>query len=182
LVNADQNLYDLYVTIPSRHQVVRYQPATDGSGYPTAGMSSYLAVDTDVSGVDDMYVDGSVYLVDRGRIVRYDQGDNTSGWSPQPPPSGGSPFYTKLTAPSSTPDAGVFYAYDEAGRRIIAFVGSDGNVAGEFGPPAGLGPLMSPTGMFMTTSGGGIKVYWTEGDTLWSLSLITAGPAPASSP
>ncbi|HEX7492134.1 MAG TPA: LysM peptidoglycan-binding domain-containing protein [Candidatus Limnocylindrales bacterium] len=175
------DLYDLYVTIPSRHQVVRYQPAVDGSGYPTDGMSTYLAVDTDVSTVDDMYIDGHVYLVNRGKVVRYDQGDNISGWSPQSPHSGDSTYYMKLAALDSNQDAGLFYAYDQTGRRIVAFDKSDGKVAGEYVVAAGTGTLQSLTGMFVGRSGSDIDVYWTEGGNLMSASLSGAGPSASPS-
>ena len=71
IVNADQNQYNFYIVVPSQHQVLKYPPSPDGSGYPQLGRINYLSVAQDVSTVDDMYVDGKVYLVDKGQITHY---------------------------------------------------------------------------------------------------------------
>jgi hypothetical protein len=181
LINADQDQYALFITSPSRKQVLKYSPASDGSGYPTDGMSAYMAGpagSTDVSAVDDMYVDGHVFLVEWGRILRYDAGYYVPGWSTQPPSGSGSPFYMKLTAQNSAPDVGLFYAYDQTGRRIVAFNKWLGKVSAEYTVATGTGLLQSLTGMFVAAAAdGGQTIYWTEGGSLMSASLIGAGPS-----
>jgi LysM repeat protein len=185
LVNANLNQYDLYVAMPSRQQIAKYTPAPDGSGYPTEAMSMYLSINADVSTVDDMYVDGKVYLADKGKITRYDLGQAVVGWSSGHPSGTTSPFYTKLTADSSAQDAGLFYAFDGPGRRIAAFNKSDGQIAAEYTVAASTGLLQSLTGMFVGVGASGDKtLYWTEGSSLMSAVLSgptitpTATPAP----
>jgi LysM domain/Kelch motif len=183
LVNANLNQYDLYVAMPSRQQIAKYTPAPDGSGYPTEAISMYLSINADVSTVDDMYVDGKVYLADKGKITRYDLGQAVVGWSPGRPSGTTSPFYTKLTADSSAQDAGLFYAFDGPGRRIVAFNKSDGQIAAEYTVAANTDLLQSLTGMFVGVGASGDKtLYWTEGSSL--MSAVLSGPtiAPTATP
>lgn len=180
LVNADLNQYEIFVALPSRQQVVKYTPAPDGSGYPTEAMSMYLSINADVSTVDDMYVDGKVYLADKGKITRYDLGQAVTGWSTGRPSGTASPFYTRLTADSSVQDAGLFYAFDGPGRRIVAFNKSDGQVAAEYTVAASTGRLQTLTGMFVAAAADGSKtLYWTEGGNLLKASLTQAA-APSA--
>ena len=180
VVNPQIGQYNFYVVVPSQRQVLMYPPAADFSGYPTAGRASYLAVARDVSSVDDMYVDGGVYLVDGGKITRfkYEVGQTVGGWSPADP-SGPTPYYTRLTADNPAKDQGTCYAFDRAGERIVAFKKSDGSIVGQYMVPAGTPWLTALTGMFVTTGAAGTnpKLYWTE-----SGNLMTASLEPSSAP
>jgi LysM repeat protein len=180
IVNAAQNQYNFYIALPGQNQIVKYSPAADGSGYPTEGMSRYLAVPADVSTVDDMYVDGNMYLVDHGKITRYSMGQAVAGWSTGRPSGTAEPSYTKLAADSATQDVGLLYAYDQTGRRIVAFNKSDGRVAGEYTVASNTHFPQSLTGMFVSTGADGSKtLYWTEGGNLMKASL-TQGAATSS--
>jgi len=180
VVNPQIGQYNFYVVVPSQRQVLMYPPAADFSGYPTAGRVNYLAVARDVSSVDDMYVDGGVYLVDGGKITgfKYEVGQAVGGWSPADP-SGPTPYYTHLTADNPAKDQGTCYAFDRAGERIVAFKKSDGSIVGQYIVPAGTPWLTALTGMFVTTEAAGTnpKLYWTE-----SGNLMTASLEPSSAP
>jgi len=191
IVNPQLGQYNLYVVVPSASQILKYPPATDGSSYPTAGRTPYLKVAQDVSSVDDMYVDGKVYLVDKGQIIQWELGQKVTGWSPDPPGvrSGEkdgdvllrpkAPVYTRLTADNPNQDQGTFYAYDGLNRRIVAFKKSDGTFFGQYMVPPTMPWLSALKGLFVTTGTGGTNptLYWIE-----SGSLMRASLNPSSTP
>jgi hypothetical protein len=178
VTNAAQNLYELYVVVPSQHQVIKYAPAPDGSGYPPQSRSDYLLTAQDVSVVDDLYVDGPAYTVRTGKITEYGQGQAVVGWGP-PDPGGPAPYYTRLVADNPAPLQGTFYAYDHDNKRIVAFSKADGSFVGQYVAPAGMAWFSALTGMFVTSGSGGSHptLYWTESGNLMSASL-----APSPSP
>jgi hypothetical protein len=186
IVNADQNQYNFYIVVPSQHQVLKYPPSPDGSGYPQLGRINYLSVAQDVSTVDDMYVDGKVYLVDKGQITQYELGEVVKTWKPGSPgdqllrPNG--PVYTRLTADNSAQDQGTFYAYDGLNRRIVAFKKVDGSIVGQYMVPATTPWFSALTGMFVIpgTAGSSPTLYWTEGGNLMS-ALLNPSAAPSAS-
>jgi hypothetical protein len=190
VTNASQGQYDLYVVAPSVNQILKYPPAIDNSGYPTEGRANYLAVAQDVSKVDDIYIDGGmyltgggIYLIDGGKITRYELGQAVSGWSPADP-GGQTPYYARLTADNSAPDQGTFFAYDRVGMRVVAFSKQSGALEAQYSAPAGSPAFSSLTGMFVTTGTGTTNptLYWTETGNLMSASLPrTAAPAPSPS-
>jgi hypothetical protein len=180
VTNPLLGIYNLYIVVPSAAQVWKYQPATDASGFPTAGKAKYLTVDQDVSRVTDMYVDGKVYLVNDGTITQWELGQKV-GWSVDSPGDRvlrPDPYYTWLTADNPTQDQGTFYAYDGPNRRIIAFKKSDGSIVGQYMVPATSNWLSAVKGLFV--SGG--TLYWIESGSLMSAPLnpstTPAGSAP----
>ena len=135
-----------------------------------------------------MYVDGKVYLVDKGQITQYELGEVVKTWKPGSPgdqllrPNG--PVYTRLTADNSAQDQGTFYAYDGLNRRIVAFKKVDGSIVGQYVVPADSPWFSAVAGMFVTTAADGTNpvLYWTEGGSLMRASLNPgANPAPAGS-
>lgn len=189
LRNTNTGQYDFYIVLPNRQQVIKYPAALDGSGFPRETKSNYLSVAQDLSGVDDMYIDGKVYLVNQGKITPYLLGQAVHGWTINPLPDTlirpGLPFYTRLTADSPTQGDRTFYAYDGPTRRIVAFKETDGSIAGEYmvSPDS---PLLSALkGMFVTTESDGSNptLYWVESGNLMSASLAgTPSPTPTPSP
>jgi hypothetical protein len=182
LTNPGLGQYNLYVVVPSASQILKYPPGLDGSSYPTAGRQNYLADSQDVSKVDDMYVDGRVYLVDEGKIAKYELGQVVSAWSPQNP-SGPTPYYTRLTADNPVQDQGTLYAYDRANTRVIAFSKQSGAIVAQYAEPPGSALLSGLTGMFVTagTAGSAPMLYWTVGGVLVRAAL-SATYAPAATP
>lgn len=186
VINSQLHSYNVYVVSPSEWQVIKYSPAVDGSGYPSAARVNYLSVSTDLSSVDDLYVDGKIYLVDKGKITRYVLGQAVLAWATAQPPGSGTekPFYTRLTADNSAQDQGTFYAYDSANRRIVAFSKSGAFIA-QFIAPSDTAWFSALTGMFVTTGAKGANptIYWTEGGNLMTASLAAAArPVSSATP
>ena len=189
VTNPLTNQYNFYIVLPGRQQVVKYTPATDGSSYPSQARYSYLAVAQDVSNVTDMYIDGHVFLVDKGKITQYLLGQAVHGWSVDALPDAlirpKAPFYKYLTADNPGQDQGTFYAYDNAGRRIVAIKKADGSILGEYMVPDDSPWFSALTGMFVTTGTDGSNpiLYWTEGGSLMRASLNpSTSPAVPGSP
>ena len=204
IINSQIGQYNYYVVVPSQSQVVKYPPAPDGSGYPSAARANYLSVAQDLTHVTDMYVDGKVYLVDKGKITQYQLGQAVKGWSVDAPPDTlirpQSPYYTKMISDNANQDQGNFYAFDNTNRRIIAFKKSDGTIVGQYMVPANTPWFAALTGMFVTggtpaapTSGPTATsapvaplnpiLYWTESGNLMGAALnpvvaTTASPTP----
>jgi hypothetical protein len=189
VINADQNLYNFYIVVPSQKQIVKYTAAPDGSGYPKQTRSNFLLVAQDVSDVDDMYIDGKIYLVQGGKITQYELGQ-AKGWSVDPPPDSiGTaairplPVYKHLASDDPAQDKGNFYAYDVKNKRIVEFLKSDGSVIAQFMVPDNTPWFTALTGMFVVPAGSGTSptLYWTEGSSLMKASLTPAGTtAPAT--
>ena len=187
VTNANQNQYNVYIVVPSVKQILKYPPAPDGSGYPTAGRAPYLTVSQEnLANVDDMYVDGKIYLVEDGAITQYQLGQVVKGWSVDAPPDKlirpQAPWYKRLTADNPNQDEGTFYAYDSLNRRIVAFKKSDGSIVGQYMVPSGTPWFTNLTGMFVTTdpSGTNTTLYWTEGGNLMKAALNSESGAAAS--
>jgi hypothetical protein len=191
VTNPALNQYNFYIAIPSRQQILKYVPATDGSGYPTAGKASYLSVAQDVTTIDDMYVDGKIYLVDKGVITQYELGQAVRGWKVDAPPDTigdtalrPAPHYIRLTADNGVQDVGTFYAYDVTSQRIVAFKKLDGTIVGQYMVPPTTPWLTDLKGMFVTTGTNGTNptLYWVESGSLMSAALNPKGaPTPSTS-
>ena len=164
--------YNLYVVIPGLQQVLRYPEAIDGSGWPTALRSNYLALSRDLSRIDDLYVDGDVYLADGGEVDKFNFGQELK-WAITLPPASSldaqAPYYAHL---AYDPYTDMLVAYDRANRRIIEARKSDGSVAQQF-VATGTAYLTNVRGMFVVDSRGGStpKLCWTEGGNLMSAGL-----------
>jgi hypothetical protein len=190
VINEAQNLYNLYIVVPSQKQIIKYTVAPDGSGYPKNSRSNYLLVAQDVMTVDDMYIDGQVYIVAGGKITQYELGQ-AHGWTVDlPPDSTGdtalrpAPKYTRLAADNPALGQGTFYAYDVQSRRIVAFLKKDGSVVGQYMVPENTPWFTALTGMFVLPATGGANpiLYWTEGSSLMKASLgASIGTAPLPS-
>ena len=185
LIDSQIQLYNIYVVSPKERQVIKYPPAADGSDFPSLGRAGYLSVSTDLSSVDDLYVDGKVYLVDKGKVTRYVLGKPVTQWVPAQPPGSRTekPFYTHLTADNAAQDQGTFYACDSANGRIVAFTKTAGAFVQQYMAPAGSHWFTSLTGMFVTAGTGGTDtLYWTESGNLMSAALkpaVAQTPSPA---
>lgn len=185
IINEQIGQYNFYIVVPSWQQVIKYPPASDGSSFPKAAKADYLKVPQDLSAVDDMYVDGKVYLVDGGKITQYELGVVVKTWAPGKLPDiqirPNAPYFTRLAADNPAMDEGTFYAYDGLNRRVIAFQKSDGSIVGEYIVPADTNWFTALTGLCVTTGPNGTNptLYWTEAGRLMSASL---NPSSASTP
>jgi len=187
VINPVLGQYNFYIIIPSQQQVLKYPPAPDGSGYPSAGRANYLSVAQDVSQVSDMYVDGKIYLVDKGKVTQYQLGQAVHGWTVDLPPDTlvrpKAPFYTRLVANTTAQDQGVFYAFDNANRRVVAFKKVDGTIVGQYMVPPTTPWFTAVNGMFVT---GGLAapnpvLYWIESGNLLGAALVPTSASPSAS-
>ncbi|HEX7491566.1 MAG TPA: hypothetical protein VF337_07660 [Candidatus Limnocylindrales bacterium] len=195
VVNAAQNQYNFYIVVPSQNQIMKYTPATDGSGYPTDGRVPYLTVPQDVGSLSDFYIDGNIYLVDHGKVTRYNLGQAVTGWKPDLPGDEllrQAPKYTLIAADSLDQGTGIFYAYDNLNQRIVAFKKIDGTIVGQYMAPATTPWFTNVAGMFIVPAGGTTTVtagtsvqttttggtaptlYWIEGGSLMSAVLAAS--------
>jgi hypothetical protein len=193
LTDAALGQYNLYVVVPSAGTVLKYPVANDGSGYYATTRVSYLAGEsqTGVSHVDDMYIDGSVYLLDGGTVKRYDSGQATiKNWTADPPGDTvirpDKPFYTRISADNVVADQGNLYVYDGVGRRVVEIAKSDGRYVGEFIVPGSSPYFSAMGGMFVRTGANSSNptLFWIEAGNLLMAPLSAPGaasPSPGSS-
>ena len=183
IINAQLGMYNLYVVVPSAGQILKYPPAADGNSFPTAGRANWLAVSQDLSTIDDMYVDGHIFLVDRGKITRHSLGQADS-WAPALPAGSAAepnaPYYTHLAADDPSQDRGTFYAYDRNNKQVVAIRKADGSSIGTYGASAALNDLRA---MFVVTAeDGSASLYWLNGGELLAAPIRHAGGVPTASP
>jgi hypothetical protein len=187
LTNANLGQYSLYVVVPSAGQVLKYQASADGTGYYGQARLPYLQGEGhSVAQVDDIYIDGSVYLTDAGVIERFDSGQAIRGWTADPPGDTvirpDPPFYTKLSADTVVKDQGNVYAYDGKGRRVVAISKSKGLYIQEWVVPDESPYFAALKGMFVRVGAGGADptLFWIEGSNLMSAALAPE-PEPSGS-
>ena len=183
IINSQLGMYNLYVVVPSAGQILRYSPAIDGSSFPTAGRANYLSVSQGLSTVDDMYVDGHIFLVDRGKVTRSSRGQADSWASALPAKSAAElndPYFTRVAADNPNKDQGTLYAYDRNNRQVVAIRKADGANVGTYGASAALDDLHA---MFLVTAGDGSEsLYWLNGGKLLAAPIRHDGGIPTASP
>jgi hypothetical protein len=186
LTDASTGLYTLYVVVPSASQVLKYPASSDGSGYYAQARSSYLVADQDVTQVDDMYIDGSLYLLDNGVVERFDSGQAIRGWTADPPGDTiirpNAPFYTAIAADNPIADQGNLYAYDGLGRRVVSFTKSNGTYVQEYILPPNSPYFSALKEMFIQTglNGSNPTLFWIESGNLLRAPLTQPSAAGAS--
>jgi hypothetical protein len=127
---------------PGRGQLVRY-PLFER---PDAVATDYLAEPRDLSGVETICsVDDAVFLLDRGRVVRFVDGRETD-WQPAAPPAGAAPQYDLMSV--GLDGERRLYLYDSANSRVVAVSATDGSLLGTYGAQ-GEGWTGGPAGMFV---------------------------------
>jgi hypothetical protein len=114
-------LYRLYVVDPSARQILRYQPAPDGTGYP-ATPTAYLINPTSLGAITGIAIDGDVYMTSGGVLRRY-SGGAPDDWSPA---EIGDELLRPLLTPTLVMSAGasrtgITYVWDSSAHRVIAY-------------------------------------------------------------
>jgi hypothetical protein len=186
VTNSSYGQYALYVVVPSAGQVLKYPASSDGSGYYGKSRSDYLGAGMDVGKVDDLYIDGSVYLLNGGVLQRFDSGQQIRGLTTNKPPDSiirpKAPVYTSISSDSRIVDQGNLYVYDNVGRRVVAFTKSDGKYVKEFVLPPGSQYFSDLKKMFVrtdaSTPSGAVSLFWVESGSILMATL--SAPAPAS--
>jgi hypothetical protein len=173
----------LYAVLPAHRQVRRYLLGTQ-----LVQLSpDFLTSPRDVSGVDDMFLNGHLYLASAGRVLRFTDGSLDAGWRLSLPNALGDlnpPFFTLLAADNGYPDQGTLYAYDRRNRLVDAFDKAEGSLISQFAVPDASLSLAYVKGMFVTTEAGGNDptLFWMDAGNLLSASLAPAGAGPSATP
>jgi hypothetical protein len=184
---ADLGQYTLYVVVPSAGQVLKYPASSDGSGYYAKARTDYLGPPgLDVTGVDDMYIDGSLYLLDGGTALRFDSGQQIRGWTSNTPADSvirpNKPSYTAIAADSRVADQGNLYFFDVVGRRVISFAKSNGQYVQEYVLPTGSPYFSALKKMFIRTDPktGAMSLFWIESGNILTAAISAPSPNLAS--
>jgi hypothetical protein len=175
MVNSELGLYQLYVVVPAMHQIVKYPPAPDGSGFPAGDRTFYFNRDQDVSGVSAIYVDGHFYVVRDGKVEKYSKGAQVAGWRAAAPDRSD---LRLVSADNSAMDEGDLLLYDAARGTILEIRKSDGALVGSFVSP---GQLADATGLGLTTSASnGRTLYWLSDGKLLAATLPQGSDRPGA--
>jgi len=184
--NADAGLYNLYVVDPSSKQILRYAPAADGSGFPS-DPTGYLATAQDVSGFEQLFIDGDIYALSTSTVTRFVNGRPDAGFTLDTPPDDQDlrpgHDYRLMTA-SATRGLGTVYVYDATHSRIVAFDKATGAYVGEYIAAEGTPKFQDVRGMFLLDPGGGKtpSIVWVTKDRLMVTLLQPAATGAAASP
>ena len=184
LRDASAGLYNLYVVDPSEEQIVYYTAAQDGSGYP-ADHVDRLAVARDVSGVEDLYIDGDIFITDDGEIIRFVDG-RAEGWEADPPPDTllrDEPVYSLITS-GSEKRLGWIYGYDRENARIIALDKANGEYREQYrlaGDSEAWADLRGRYVVLSSEEEGPATLVWATKDGVFSSLLEAAADDPGAS-
>jgi hypothetical protein len=133
LINPEQGLYRLYVPHPASGQILRYDPAADGSGFspPTP---YFVGEDEPVGDFRRLLIDGDVYALTGPALLRYFNGRLTAFELGQLPDAGDirpDHDYRHL-GHTGTRGSGQLFVWDARHGRIIAFDKADGAYIEQF--------------------------------------------------
>ncbi|EKD33292.1 MAG: hypothetical protein ACD_76C00053G0009 [uncultured bacterium] len=112
----------IYTLVPSKNQIYKHQPVSDGFGTPT----SWLQGSPDISNAKALAIDGSIYiLANNGSITRFTSGAQDAYNSPvfDPPLDQPAKIWTDF-------DAKYLYVLDKT--RVIAIDKSTSNIKAQF--------------------------------------------------
>jgi hypothetical protein len=136
VANFDAAFYKLYVVDPSEQNIMVFDPANDGSGYPSRS-TPRLPTDRPVDGVTDLMIDGDIFAAEDGKVDRLIP---ATDWSPELPddttlrPSSDYTMLSSPILPNGNPSKGIgaLYAFDALNHRVVAFKKSDGGYLGQY--------------------------------------------------
>ena len=182
--NADAGLYNFYVVDPSAEQILAYAPAADGSGFPAAP-SGRLAHTRPMAAVDDLFIDGDIFVVDGGQLVRF-AGGREEGWAAAPPGDTvlrPAPAYRRLTS-GPVRREGRLYAWDPANARVVALRKSDGGYVEQYRLSGGAPDWADMRGWFVEPGleGQPDSLVWITATGLRRAILETVVVGPGASP
>lgn len=183
--DSGTGLYRLYVVDPSARQILRYQPAPDGTGYP-AMPTSYLINPMSLGAMTSIAIDGDVYLANNGVVRRY-SGGAPDDWTP-------AEIGDELLRPTIKPTlimsaganrTGVLYVWDSSSHRVIAYSkATSGAVLAQYV----IGDAADPIGDILdgyilpALDGGAPTFVWAEAGRVRSAVLgTTLSPEPGAS-
>lgn len=187
LRNQSAGLYNLYVVDPSEDQILAYSPGSDGNGFPSDPQKR-LTVAREVGKTTDLYIDGDIFIVDDGAIVRFAEG-RSEGWQAKPLPDTllrDAPEYRLITSASDR-RTGLIYAYDPTGRRVVAIDKLKGDYVEQYrlaGRVAGWEDLRGMYVVLGAEEGAPATLVWATRDGVFSsiLEAVPDRPPPSPSP
>jgi hypothetical protein len=169
-------LYRLYVVDPSARQILRYQPAPDGTGYPAAP-TAYLISPMSLGAMTGIAIDGDVYMTNDGVLRRYSGGAEDE-WSPA---AIGDELLRPLLTPTLVMSAGasrtgIVYVWDSSARRVIAYSkATSGAMLGQYIISDQTGASGDVRGGYIlpAADGGAPTFVWAEASRVRSVVLGT---------
>ncbi len=184
--DADSGLYFYYVVDPSSKQILRYRPAGDGSGYPSAP-NDYLATATDVSGYRGLRIDGDAYVLTRDGIIRYQSG-RADDYELEPPPDDGDVRpghdYRQFAIDPLRREGGI-WLWDGEHARVVSMAKASGDYSEQFLAAAGAEALDDVRGMFVidpTEANQPSILIWADAGRLLAAPLVDPTALPSPSP
>jgi hypothetical protein len=183
LRNADQGLYNLYLIDPSEQGIRRYSPSADGAGFPAAS-TNYLATARAVDGMDWLYIDGDVFVVEDGKIERFASG-KSDGWEADAPGDEllrAAPTYALVTGDGAQRE-GRLYGYDPENARIVALDKASGDFVEQYRLATTPDAWRDLRGMFIVPGidDGPASLYWISRGALHQSVLEAVKPAASPS-
>lgn len=180
----DCDLNNLYLVDPSSRQILAFAPAADGSGYPGAP-TLWLAAPRDLGQVGGMVIDGDLYLVDGGTVVRYTSG-RTGEWSLADPGDEllrPAPVYAAIAATGGW-RSGTLYGFDARNGRLLAFDKASGAVVAQYRPVDGPQVWAGLRGFYVVPEAAGSPavMVWAAADSIHVVPLEPVGTTPEASP
>jgi hypothetical protein len=174
---------------PSEQQIRVYPPAADGSGFPAK--SFWLATTRDVSKMSSTYVNGDLYAVDGGNLLRFAAGKN-DGWDAKAPPDSllrPAPNYVLVSGEvpfiNDQKRSGNIYAFDKASSRLIAVAKADGKYQAQYRLAGGSKDWSDMRAMYIIAGAEGepATLVWMSPDGVNQAILLTVpDAAPQASP
>ena len=182
--DPSRGLYNLYVTDPSKQQILAYSPAADGSGFP-AKPNEWLAAARPVDQMSSIYVDGDMFVAEAGIVERLTSGRNDD-WEAASP--GDELLRPKLTASlvagAGDRHAGAVYGYDEPNARIVSWDKATGRYLGQYRLAGGLDDWKDLRGLYVLpgAADGPATLVWLSKTGLHQAVLEAVDDAPSASP
>jgi hypothetical protein len=201
LRDATEGLYNLYIVDPSEQNILAYTPARDGSGFPV-NPQNRLTVARDVSKVNDLVIDGDIFVADGGSLYRF-VGGKSEGWETQPPGYSSdardgdtvlrqAPDYAHI-ASASDKRTGVLYAWDKNNGRVVAYDKAKGTFIEQYRLAGGSPAWDDVRGMYVVLGSGPeapSTLVWATKDGVMSAVLeavpdaiagVSGSPSPSAS-
>ncbi len=182
--DISRGLYNLYVTDPSKQQILAYSPAADGSGFP-AKPTDWLAAARPVDKMTSVWIDGDMFVAEGGIVERLTAGRNDD-WAAASP--GDELLRPKLTASlvagAGIRHAGAVYGYDQPNSRIVAWDKATGRYLGQYRLAGGGSDWQDLRGLYVLpgVEDGPATLVWLSKSGLHQAVLEAASTDPSASP
>jgi hypothetical protein len=187
LKDASRGLYNLYVTDPSKQQILAYAPAADGSGFP-AKPNEWLAAARPVDKMSSIYIDGDMFVAEAGTVERLTSGRNDDWEAASPDDELLRPtLAASLVAGAGDRHAGAVYGYDEPNQRVVAWDKATGRYLAQYRLAGGRDDWEDLRGLYVIPGGEELPgtMVWLSKTGLHQSTLEAVpddGAAPSASP